>query len=114
MPAEARCQANRGINAVGFSKLTKYCDSFRFLKLFCVYFRWEGAPFVIGRKNWLFCNSPGGATASARLYSIIETAKANNLKIYDYLVWLFENIHILPKTELLPWSSKIPPNIRKG
>lgn len=71
-------------------------------------------PFVIGRKNWLFCNSPGGATASARLYSIIETAKANNLKIYDYLVWLFENIHILPKTELLPWSSKIPPNIRKG
>ena len=65
-------------------------------------------------KNWLFCNSPGGATASARLYSIIKTAKANNLKIYDYLVWLFENIHILPKTELLPWSSKIPPNIRKG
>ena len=34
MPVEARCQANRGINAVGFSKLTKYCDSFRFLKLF--------------------------------------------------------------------------------
>jgi len=42
MPAEARCQANRGINAVGFRKLTKYCDSFRFLKLFCVYFYWEG------------------------------------------------------------------------
>ena len=41
-PAEARCQANRGINAVGFSKLTKYCDSFRFLKLFCVHFCWEG------------------------------------------------------------------------
>lgn len=43
-------------------------------------------PFVIGRKNRLFCHSPGGATASARLYSIIETAKANNLKIYDYPV----------------------------
>ena len=42
MPAEARCQANRGINAVGFSKLTKYCDSFRFLKLFCVHFSWAG------------------------------------------------------------------------
>ena len=41
-PAESRCQANRGINAVGFSKLTKYCDSFRFLKLFCVHFCWEG------------------------------------------------------------------------
>ena len=44
MPAEAHCQANRGINAVGFSKLTKYCDSFRFLKLFCVHFCWEGTP----------------------------------------------------------------------
>ncbi len=70
-------------------------------------------PFVIGRKNWLFCNTPGGATASSRLYSVIETAKANNLKIYDYIVWLFENIHILPASELLPWSSKLPDNIRK-
>ena len=44
MPAEARCQANRGINAVGFRKPTKYCDSFRFLKLFCVHFSWDGTP----------------------------------------------------------------------
>ena len=71
-------------------------------------------PFVIGRKNWLFCNTPGGASASARMYSLIETAKANNLKIYDYLIWLFENIHITPKTDLLPWSDKIPENIRKS
>ena len=70
-------------------------------------------PFVIGRKNWLFSNTMQGAAASARLYSIIETAKVNNLKIYDYLVWLFENIHILPTKELLPWSAKIPDNIRK-
>ena len=42
MPAEAYCQADRGINAVGFRKSTKYCDSFRFLKLFCVHFCWEG------------------------------------------------------------------------
>ena len=70
-------------------------------------------PFVIGRKNWLFCNTMQGATASARLYSIIETAKANDLKIYDYLVWLLENIHILTPEELLPWSIKIPENIRK-
>ncbi len=48
MPAEARCQANRGINAVGFSKLTKYCDSFRFLKLFCVHFCWEGTCLAFG------------------------------------------------------------------
>ena len=70
-------------------------------------------PFVIGRKNWLFCNTPSGAVASARLYSVIETAKANNLKIYDYIVWLFENIHSLTAEELLPWSNKIPDNIRK-
>ena len=71
-------------------------------------------PFVIGRKNWLFCNTPGGATASARLYSLIETAKANKIKIYDYIVWLFENIHTLPADKLLPWSNKIPKNIRKN
>lgn len=70
-------------------------------------------PFVIGRKNWLFCNTPGGATASARIYSIIETAKANNLKIYDYFVWIFENIHTLKTEELLPWSNKIPKKIQK-
>ena len=71
-------------------------------------------PFVIGRKNWLFCNTPQGATASARLYSLIETAKANELKIYDYLVWMFENIHVLSADELLPWSEKIPKIIRKS
>lgn len=49
-------------------------------------------PFVIGRKNWLFCNTLGGANSSAIVYSMIETAKENNLKPYDYLVWLFENI----------------------
>ena len=51
MPAEARCQANRGINVVGFRKLTKYCDSFRFLKLFCVHFCWEGTTI----KYMLLC-----------------------------------------------------------
>ena len=69
-------------------------------------------PFVIGRKNWLFCNTPGGADASARLYSLIETAKANSLKIYEYLEWVLENIHNLSVEELLPWSDKIPDNIR--
>ena len=70
-------------------------------------------PFVIGRKNWLFCNTPQGAMASARMYSLIETAKANDLKVYDYLTWMFENIHILPYDELLPWSKKIPKKVHK-
>ena len=64
-------------------------------------------PFVIGRKNWLFSNSQRGATASANLYSLIETAKANDREPYQYLSWLFER---LPKTkpadyaELMPWE----------
>ncbi|NLI76513.1 MAG: IS66 family transposase [Candidatus Riflebacteria bacterium] len=47
-------------------------------------------PFAIDRKNWLFCGSPRGATGSAALYSLIETAKANNLEPYAYLRCLFK------------------------
>ncbi|ADZ89927.1 IS66 family transposase [Marinomonas mediterranea] len=68
-------------------------------------------PFVIGRKNWLFANTGNGAKSSAVLYSIIETAKANGLIPYEYLVTLFEE---LPKRnvedsleDLLPWSIKL-------
>jgi transposase len=46
-------------------------------------------PFVIGRKNWLFHDTPKGATASARLYSLIETAKANGHEPFRYLRYLF-------------------------
>ena len=46
-------------------------------------------PFVLGRKNWLFSGSPRGAAASARLFSIIETAKANGQEPYWYLRKLF-------------------------
>jgi len=49
-------------------------------------------PFVVGRKNWLFSGSPRGAHASAGIYSIIETAKANNLEPYWYLRFLFEKL----------------------
>ncbi len=48
-------------------------------------------PFVIGRKNWLFSGTPAGAKASASLYSLIETAKANKLEPYAYLRYLFES-----------------------
>jgi len=46
-------------------------------------------PFVIGRKNWLFCDTVAGANASANLYSLIETAKANNTEPYTYLKTVF-------------------------
>ena len=47
-------------------------------------------PFVLDRKNWLFSGSPRGAAASATLYNLIETAKANRLEPYRYLRGLFE------------------------
>ncbi|MDX2495402.1 MAG: IS66 family transposase [Desulfuromusa sp.] len=49
-------------------------------------------PFVLGRKNWLFSGTPDGAEASALLYSLIETAKANELEPYAYLRFLFEKL----------------------
>ena len=49
-------------------------------------------PFVIGRKNWLFANTPRGAKASAAIYSVIETAKENSLHPYNYLKYLFEQL----------------------
>ena len=62
-------------------------------------------PFVIGRKNWLFCYSPAGAQASAIIYSIIETAKANGLNPMDYLANIFEGIRSGKKAdELMPWT----------
>ena len=49
-------------------------------------------PFVVGRKNWLFSGHPNGAKASAALYSLIETAKANDLEPYAYLRYLFDKL----------------------
>lgn len=49
-------------------------------------------PFVVGRKNWLFCGHPNGAHASSTLYSLIESAKSCGLEPYRYLRFLFENL----------------------
>ena len=65
-------------------------------------------PFVIGRKNWLFSDTPKGATASAQLYSMVETAKANGQEPY---AWLRHTLERLPQASsvedyeaLLPWN----------
>lgn len=67
-------------------------------------------PFVIGRKNWLFSTSPKGATASANIYSLIETAKANGLEPYAYLRKIFTELPQATNLEqieaLLPWNLK--------
>ena len=47
-------------------------------------------PFVIGRKNFLFANTPKGADASAWIFSLVETAKANAINPYDYLCWVLQ------------------------
>ncbi|MEW7977051.1 MAG: transposase [Candidatus Sedimenticola endophacoides] len=64
-------------------------------------------PFVIGRRNWLFADTPAGATASANLYSLIETARANGLEPYDYLARVFRQLPAAETLEqveaLLPW-----------
>jgi len=68
-------------------------------------------PFTIGRKNWLFSGSPNGAAASAAVYSIIESAKANGLNPYKYLKYIFSELPGVqfgrdPEylEEYLPWS----------
>lgn len=75
-------------------------------------------PFVIGRKNFLFSNTPRGAQGSAIIYSIIETAKENNLKPYNYLVYLFQQLPNVDTKDaavidaLLPWSDALPDECR--
>ena len=49
-------------------------------------------PFVLGRKNWLFSGHPNGAQASAAIYSLIETAKANRLKPYEYFRFMLDRL----------------------
>ncbi|UCH95743.1 MAG: transposase [Candidatus Aminicenantes bacterium] len=58
-------------------------------------------PFVVGRKNWLFFDQPGGADAGAILYSLIVTAKANGLEPYQYLLYLFDKLPLAQSDEEL-------------
>lgn len=68
-------------------------------------------PFTVGRKNWLFCDTPDGAEANMVIYTMVEMAKAYNLKIYDYLKFLLEARPSDDMTDeeldaLAPWSSR--------
>jgi len=69
-------------------------------------------PMAVGRKNWLFANSTDGAKALVAWYSIIETAKMNNLDPYKYLVHILTQIPIYRDKnksleDLLPWNVKL-------
>ncbi len=76
--------------------------------------------FCIGRKNWQVIDTVNGANGSAIIYSIAETAKANNLKPYEYFEYLLTEIpKHMDETDpsfldsLLPWSEELPENMRK-
>ena len=65
-------------------------------------------PFVIGRKNWIFCQSPEGAESSCGMYSLIQTAKQNGVNTFRYLNTLFKKAPYAASPEdwnkLLPWN----------
>lgn len=65
-------------------------------------------PFVIGRKGWMFADTPGGAHASAVVYSLVETAKANGHEPYTWLKYVLERLPLAKTVEdieaLLPWN----------
>lgn len=77
-------------------------------------------PFTIGQANWHIIDTIHGSEASATIYSLVETAKANKLKIYEYLQYLLTKIpkHMDDSSmdfleDLLPWSEKLPEECHK-
>ena len=78
-------------------------------------------PFVIGRKNWLFCKSNDGAVAAADAYSLVETAKANGLDVMKYLNYVFRRISIPDGNltddfidSLMPWNEAVRAECQRG
>ena len=73
-------------------------------------------PFTVGRKNWLFADTPAGAQTSAIVYTIVEMAKANGVNVYHYLTYLFENLPYINRTEeeleqFAPWNPMLKAEI---
>ena len=71
-------------------------------------------PFCLGRRGWLFADTVDGANASANLYSLVETCKANSIDPYRYLTWLLQRLPLAQTVDdydaLLPW--KMPIDLR--
>ena len=75
-------------------------------------------PFVVGRKGWLFCDTPVGAQASAMAYTMVEMAKANKVNVYHYLTFLFEHQPNDQMTDeeleqLAPWNKTVKAEIQR-
>ena len=65
-------------------------------------------PFIIGRKNFLFANTPGGAKSSAIIFSLVETAKENGLDPYRYLAWVLRSAPMLSAASS-DWAARLLP-----
>jgi hypothetical protein len=78
--------------------------------------RERDSPVVLGRKGWLFSDSVHGAVASANLFSLVETAKANGVEPHAYLARLFDRLSHLKAVEdyeaMLPWNIKPSSSMR--
>lgn len=75
-------------------------------------------PFTVGRKNWLFCDTPNGAQASAIVYTMVEMAKANGVNVYHYLTYLPEKMpnDSMSDDELempAPWNEDVKSEIER-
>lgn len=75
-------------------------------------------PFVVGRKGWLFCDTPAGAQASAMAYTMVEMAKANKVNVYHYLNFMFEHQPNERMTDeeldqLAPWNEEVKKEIQR-
>lgn len=75
-------------------------------------------PFVVGRKGWLFCDTPAGAQASAMAYTMVEMAKANKVNPYHYLTFLFEHqpnekMSDNELEQLAPWNKNVKAEIQR-
>ena len=74
-------------------------------------------PFTVGRKNWLFCDTPNGAQASALVYSMVEIAKANGVNVYHYLTYLLKKMPSDRMSDeelelLAPWNENVKTEIQ--
>lgn len=96
-----------GYLASNWSKLERYIEA-GFLPIDNNRAERAVKPFVIGRKNWMFSDTPKGATASAQIYSLVETAKANGQEPYTWLRHVLERLPQATSVEdfeaLLPWN----------
>ena len=92
-----------------WDKLIRYCDDGH-LHISNILAENAIRPIALGRKAWLFADTPAGARASAVYFSLVETAKANGLEPYEYLCKVIRQLPYAETVEqieaLLPWNMK--------